>query len=107
MSPAVAVAPVSCDQVIDAVAQFYSVKAADIRGPRRHKSLARARAIAMYLARQLTEKSYPELGRSFGGRHHTSVLSACQQMALRHRKDDRLFLQLSAIERMIKRGRDA
>lgn len=94
---------ISCAQVIESVASFYKVAATDIKGPRRHKSFVQARHVAMYLARQLTAESYPELARSFGGRHHTTVIEAVRRMEARYESDDRFCLQLSAIRRLLER----
>src|SRR5690606_9991798 len=55
----------SVDAVLKAVAGYYNLKVADLKSPRRHKSVAGPRAIAMYLARTHTKESYPDLGRAF------------------------------------------
>jgi chromosomal replication initiator protein len=58
------------------VANYFNVKLADLKSPKRHQAIARPRMIAMYLARKLCKASYPELGQRFGGKDHTTVLSA-------------------------------
>ena len=56
------------------------VKLHDLKGPKRHRAVAHPRMIAMYLARKLCKASYPELGQRFGGKDHTTVLSACRKI---------------------------
>ena len=62
------------------VANYFNVKLADLKSPKRHQAIARPRQIAMYLARKLCKASYPELGNRFGGKDHTTVLSACRKI---------------------------
>ena len=84
-------------------AELPGVKPNDIKSPRRHKSVAGPRAIAMYLARHLTKDSYPDLGRAFGGKHHTTVISAVEKIELRIKEDPGLRGELHAIESTITR----
>jgi chromosomal replication initiator protein len=62
------------------VANYFNVKLTDLKSPKRHQAIARPRQIAMYLARKLCKSSYPELGQKFGGKDHTTVLSACRKI---------------------------
>ena len=89
---------ITVDAVIRVVATYYNLKPTDIKSPRRHKSLAAPRAVAMYLARQHTKDSYPDLGRAFGGKHHTTVISAVEKIAARLRDDAALRSEIHAIE---------
>ncbi len=89
---------ITVEGVIKAVAGYYGVKPADLKSPRRHKSVAGPRAVAMYLARQHTKDSYPDLGRAFGGKHHTTVISAVEKVADRVKEDPGLRGELHAIE---------
>ena len=89
---------VNVDGVLKAVASYYGVKISDLKSPRRHKSIAGPRAVAMYLARSHTNESYPDLGRSFGGKHHTTVLSAVEKIALRLKTEPGLRGEIRAIE---------
>jgi chromosomal replication initiator protein len=61
------------------VARYYKLRSADLKGPTRRRAVVQARGVAMYLARQLTDKSLDEVGRHFGGRDHTTVLHACRK----------------------------
>ncbi|MEZ4363654.1 MAG: chromosomal replication initiator protein DnaA [Kofleriaceae bacterium] len=91
------------DTVIKTVASYYGLKVADIKSPRRHKSVASPRAIAMYLSRQHTKDSYPDLGRSFGGKHHTTVISAVEKIAERLKEDPALRSEIHALESSLNR----
>ena len=62
-------------------AKYYSLRLTDIRGPARHRQVALARNVAIYLARQLTGQSLEKIGKYFGGRDHTTVLHACRRVA--------------------------
>jgi chromosomal replication initiator protein len=91
------------DTVIKAVASYYSLKPNDIKSERRHKSVATPRAVAMYLARHHTKDSYPDLARAFGGKHHTTVISAVQKIIERLKDDASLRAEIHAIEGIILR----
>jgi chromosomal replication initiator protein len=72
---------VSIDNIQRTVAEYYSIKIADINSKRRNRTIARPRQIAMALAKELTNHSLPEIGDAFGGRDHTTVLHACRKVA--------------------------
>lgn len=86
------------DTILKTVAGYYGLKVADLKSPRRHKSIAGPRAVAMYLARTHTKESYPDLGRAFGGKHHTTVISAVEKITKKLPDDDGLRGEVSAIE---------
>jgi chromosomal replication initiator protein len=71
---------VSIENIQKAVAQYYNVKLSELLGKSRKRSIVRPRQLAMYLAKDLTDKSYPEIGEAFGGRDHTTVLHANKKM---------------------------
>jgi chromosomal replication initiator protein len=91
------------DGVIKCVASYYGLKPSDIKSERRHKSVATPRAVAMYLSRHHTKDSYPDLARAFGGKHHTTVISAVQKIIERLKDDASLRSEIHAIEGMILR----
>jgi chromosomal replication initiator protein len=91
------------DSVIKSVASYYGLKPADIKSERRHKSVATPRAVAMYIARNNTKDSYPDLARAFGGKHHTTVISAVQKITERIKDDASLRSEIHAIEQTILR----
>jgi chromosomal replication initiator protein len=94
---------ITVEAIIKVVASYYGLKPAEIKSDRRHKSLANPRAIAMYLSRHHTKDSYPDLARAFGGKHHTTVISAVQKIADRVKDDASLRSEIHAIESMILR----
>jgi len=69
---------ISISNIVKVVGDYFQLRVADLLGKRRTQSLARARQMAMALARELTEHSLPEIGNEFGGRDHTTVLHACK-----------------------------
>lgn len=87
-----------------AVCEHFSIRMSDMRSHRRHRSIAHPRMIAMYLCRQRLKASYTEIGDRFGGKDHTTVMSAVRKIESRLSADD-LDLQASveAIERKLSR----
>ncbi|MEH6589354.1 MAG: chromosomal replication initiator protein DnaA [Halioglobus sp.] len=71
---------VSMDNIQRTVAEYYKIKVADLMSRRRSRSVARPRQVAMALSKELTNHSLPEIGDSFGGRDHTTVLHACRKI---------------------------
>lgn len=71
---------VTIDEIQKKVAEHYNIKVADMHSARRARSVARPRQVAMYLAKQLTARSLPEIGRKFGGRDHTTVMHAVKKI---------------------------
>jgi len=94
---------ITVDGVIKAVASYYGLKPSDIKSERRHKSVATPRAVAMYISRNHTKDSYPDLARAFGGKHHTTVISAVQKIVEKVKDDASLRSEIHAIESMILR----
>ena len=88
---------ISTGKIIKAVSVATGVRQRDILGPRRSSSLVTARHVAMYLARTLTDWSYPELGLAFGNRHHTTVMSAVASIEVRRSKDMRINALIARI----------
>lgn len=71
---------ISLDNIQRTVAEYYKIKLSDLLSQRRSRSVARPRQLAMALAKELTSHSLPEIGESFGGRDHTTVLHACRKI---------------------------
>ena len=69
----------SVRQIATLVARYFQLKVSDLKGPSRQQQLVRARAIAMFLSRSLTDCSLADVGKFFGGRDHTTVLHACRK----------------------------
>lgn len=81
---------ITVDAVQKAVAAYFSVKVSDLKGKRRHRGISRPRMIAMYLCRQLTTASFPEIGMRFGGKDHSTVINACKRMEALQSEDEDL-----------------
>ena len=71
---------VSVENIQKITAEYYNIKMSDILSKRRSRSVARPRQMAMFLAKELTNYSLPEIGESFGGRDHTTVIHACKKI---------------------------
>lgn len=71
---------ISLDNIQRTVAEYYKIRISDLSSQRRNRSIARPRQVAMALAKELTNHSLPEIGHSFGGRDHTTVLHACRKI---------------------------
>lgn len=84
------------------VADFYKIKVSDMYSKKRPASIARPRQIAMYLAKEMTQKSLPEIGELFGGRDHTTVLHAVRKIGSERQKNSELNQQLHVLEQTLK-----
>mgnify|MGYP003885453021 CR=1 FL=1 len=84
--------------IIDAVARFHSLRSADIIGTKRTRTLTRPRHIAMYMARKHTNLSYPELGREFGGRDHSTIQHGCRKVEKQLKDNADLSYKIRLIE---------
>ena len=71
---------VGIENIQRTVADYYKIRVSDMHSKRRSRSVARPRQVAMALAKELTNHSLPEIGESFGGRDHTTVLHACRKI---------------------------
>ncbi|QIL45383.1 chromosomal replication initiator protein DnaA [Acidovorax sp. HDW3] len=93
---------ISVENIQKTVADYYKIKVADMYSKKRPASIARPRQIAMYLAKELTQKSLPEIGELFGGRDHTTVLHAVRKMAGERQTNTELNQQLHVLEQTLK-----
>jgi chromosomal replication initiator protein len=93
---------IGVENIQKTVADFYKIKVADMYSKKRPASIARPRQIAMYLAKELTQKSLPEIGELFGGRDHTTVLHAVRKITGERGKDSELNQQLHVLEQTLK-----
>jgi len=87
------------EDVIRHVASSFGVKISDLKGARRHRSVARPRQVAMYICRELLHMSYPEIGERFGGRDHTTVMNACRKIASLVGEDAEMRAQVDVLAR--------
>ena len=93
---------IGIENIQKTVADFYKIKVADMYSKKRPASIARPRQIAMYLAKEMTQKSLPEIGDSFGGRDHTTVLHAVRKIGGERQKNTELNQQLHVLEQTLK-----
>ena len=93
---------ISVENIQKTVADYYKIKIADMYSKKRPANIARPRQIAMYLAKELTQKSLPEIGELFGGRDHTTVLHAVRKIGGERQQMTELNQQLHVLEQTLK-----
>jgi len=89
------------DEIQKKVAEYYRIKTAEMRSARRAREVARPRQVAMYLSKQLTARSLPEIGRSFGGRDHTTVMHAIRKVEELSANDASFAEDVDLLRRML------
>jgi chromosomal replication initiator protein len=92
---------ITIEEIQKAVVAHYSLKLADMQSKRRSRVVARPRQVAMYLAKQLTPRSLPEIGRRFGGRDHTTVMHAVKKVEELLGEDDGLARDVETLRRRL------
>ncbi|HEY9056430.1 MAG TPA: chromosomal replication initiator protein DnaA [Aurantimonas sp.] len=92
---------VRVEDILKFVSRHYNVTRTDLLSARRTRTIVRPRQIAMYLAKTMTPRSLPEIGRRFGGRDHTTVLHAVRKIEGERANDEKLSEELDLIRRMI------
>ena len=92
---------VSIDEIQKRVAEHYNIRIADMHSARRARAVARPRQVAMYLCKQLTPRSLPEIGRKFGGRDHTTVMHAVRKIEELRAQDQTLAEDVEMLRRML------
>ena len=92
---------VTIEEIQRKVAEHYNVRLSDMIGPKRLRSIARPRQIAMYLAKQLTPRSLPEIGRRFGGRDHTTIMHGVRKIEELMSTDSQLADDLQMLKRLL------
>jgi chromosomal replication initiator protein len=93
---------IGVENIQKTVADFYKIKVSDMYSKKRPASIARPRQIAMYLAKDMTKKSLPEIGELFGGRDHTTVLHAVRKIGAERTTNPELNQQLHVLEQTLK-----
>jgi len=93
---------VTIEEIQRRVAEHYQIKITDMQSARRARSVARPRQVAMYLAKQLTPRSLPEIGRKFGGRDHTTVMHAVRKIEELRATDPQLNDAVELLRRLLK-----
>jgi chromosomal replication initiator protein len=92
---------VTIDEIQRRVAEHYNVRLADMTGPKRLRTIARPRQVAMYLAKTLTMRSLPEIGRKFGGRDHTTIMHGVRKIEELMATDSQLADDLDMLRRIL------
>ena len=92
------------EEIIATVAKFYGLKVEDLTGKKRHRSVVRPRQIAMFLAREETNASLPQIGRALGGRDHTTILHGYEKIADLLERDEALRRELLSIKERLYRN---
>ncbi len=95
---------VAMDDIQETVSIRFHVKVSDLKSRRRSKTLVQPRQIAMFLCRELTDASFPEIGRQFGGKDHTTIMHACKQVSKALEADSSLRATLEGLKEQIIRG---
>jgi len=89
------------DVIQKEVASYFGIKVSDLKSAKRHKAVARPRQIAMHLCRQLTGSSFPEIGQRFGGKDHSTVISACNKIKTLIQSDLSIKTAVETLERQL------
>ncbi|MFD1342188.1 chromosomal replication initiator protein DnaA [Litorisediminicola beolgyonensis] len=92
---------ISIDEIQRKVAEHYNIRLADMIGPKRVRNFARPRQVAMYLCKQLTSRSLPEIGRRFGGRDHTTVMHGVRRIEELKIQDGQIAEDLELLRRTL------
>lgn len=92
---------ITADEIIATVANYYGLTIDDLTGSRRTRNIAVARQVAMYLARDLTDMSLPQIGQALGDRDHTTIMHGCDKIAALFEKDDLLRHQVLEIRKKL------
>ncbi len=92
---------ISIDEIQTQVAEHYRIRKAEMTSARRAREVARPRQVAMYLSKQLTPKSLPDIGRRFGGRDHTTVIHAVRQIEKLRASDSELDADIRLLTRQL------
>ncbi len=92
---------VTIEEIQRKVAEHYNIRLSDLIGPKRFRALARPRQVAMYLSKQLTTRSLPEIGRRFGNRDHTTVMHGVRRIEELKEKDSQIAEDLELLRRSL------
>lgn len=98
---------ITIEEIQRRVAEYYNVRLADMLSARRARAVARPRQVAMYLSKQLTTRSLPEIGRKFGGRDHTTVIHAVRKIDELCQVDSGIEEDVDLLRRMLEGGHGA
>jgi len=94
---------ITIDDIQRQVAEYFNLRMAELLSPRRARDIARPRQVAMYLAKMLTTRSLPDIGRKFGGRDHTTVMYAVRKIEELRAVDSNLDEDIDLLKRMLEK----
>ncbi len=92
---------ITIEEIQRKVAEHYNIRLSDMIGPKRVRTIARPRQIAMYLAKNMTTRSFPEIGRRFGGRDHTTIMHGIRKIEELKASDSQLAEDLTLLRRLL------
>ena len=92
---------VTMDEIMKKICHYYNVRMSDLLSPRRSRNIARPRQMAMFLAKSLTSRSYPEIGKRFGNRDHTTVMHAVRKIEELKSQDSQVSEDAEILRRML------
>ncbi|MBD3676985.1 MAG: chromosomal replication initiator protein DnaA [Rhodobacteraceae bacterium] len=92
---------VTVEEIQRRVSEHYNIRLSDLIGPKRVRTIARPRQVAMYLAKQLTSRSLPEIGRRFGGRDHTTVMHGVRKIEELRGEDSQIAEDIELLRRAL------
>ena len=92
---------ITVEEIQRKVSDYYNIRKSDIIGPKRLRSFARPRQVAMYLSKQLTSRSLPEIGRRFGGRDHTTVMHGVKRIEELKQTDGQIAEDVEMLRRAL------
>jgi chromosomal replication initiator protein len=92
---------VTMDEIMKKICHYYNVRMSDLLSPRRSRNIARPRQMAMYLSKNMTSRSYPEIGKQFGNRDHTTVMHAVRKIEELKSQDSQISDDAELLRRML------
>ena len=92
---------ITIEEIQKKVAEHFNIRITDMHSPRRSRSVARPRQIAMYLAKKMTTRSLPEIGRRFANRDHTTVIHAVKTITRLRDKDEEMAKNIAQIKSLL------
>ena len=92
---------ITVDKIQNTVSNFYNIQLSEMLSQRRSRPLARPRQIAMYLAKKMTTRSLPEIGRRFANRDHTTVIHAVKTITRLREKDEEMAKNIAQIKSLL------
>lgn len=93
---------ITIDNIQKTVADYYKIKVSEMHSKKRSRIFARPRQVAMSLARELTNHSFPEIGEAFGSRHHTTVMHACEEIEQLRLNDQTIARDIAFLTQVIR-----